>query len=271
MAKYHFNPSTGEPGQCKAEHACPFGLALDSHYGSLREAASGAEEHLAAQAGGSFGQPEGMVLGFEEWKAQKEAQAKLEAKEAASMPVFVEPTAPVSDYRALMPNGLMELGDQARKLGLDLQETHRWAGKLYANTATSDYKGLMVEALQEHVAEAEGYNASIDQELEKSFYFKKPQVRRRKSGTVIETYGEHENLDLITRVDENGKASFEVYDRDELESDRSNDPSGWPSTIGNWTEHFKLYQDHLYLRARWQKEADVRASRAQTIRERIGA
>lgn len=37
MAKFHINPSTGNPGPCKAARACPFGGA-DRHFDSAQEA-----------------------------------------------------------------------------------------------------------------------------------------------------------------------------------------------------------------------------------------
>jgi len=45
MAKYHINPTTGEPGQCKARKSCPFGDLENDHYTSA-EAAREAFEAL---------------------------------------------------------------------------------------------------------------------------------------------------------------------------------------------------------------------------------
>ena len=42
MARYHVNPTTGDPGVCRAEKNCPFG-SIDEHYDS-REAAAAAYE-----------------------------------------------------------------------------------------------------------------------------------------------------------------------------------------------------------------------------------
>lgn len=53
MARYHINPRTGEPGTCRARHACPFGDLESDHYDSpeaAREAyeAGNPEELLRA-------------------------------------------------------------------------------------------------------------------------------------------------------------------------------------------------------------------------------
>lgn len=38
MVKYHINPETGNPNQCKAKIACPFGSLENDHYASKEEA-----------------------------------------------------------------------------------------------------------------------------------------------------------------------------------------------------------------------------------------
>lgn len=45
MTTYHVNEA-GEPGRCKAEHACPFKLPLDQHYATPKEARASYEESM---------------------------------------------------------------------------------------------------------------------------------------------------------------------------------------------------------------------------------
>lgn len=46
MARFHINPVTGEPGQCRAQQACPFGGA-NEHFDSRSEAMEHFEEVMA--------------------------------------------------------------------------------------------------------------------------------------------------------------------------------------------------------------------------------
>ena len=43
VARYHFNPESGEVGRCEAKWDCPFGSFTESHY-PTREAARTAYE-----------------------------------------------------------------------------------------------------------------------------------------------------------------------------------------------------------------------------------
>ena len=47
MARFHINPKTGNPGQCRAQQACPFGGAED-HYSSQEEARAAYERKQAS-------------------------------------------------------------------------------------------------------------------------------------------------------------------------------------------------------------------------------
>lgn len=49
MAKYHISPTTGNPGVCRAAHACPFGGA-DEHYDSATEAREAFENAMTMGA-----------------------------------------------------------------------------------------------------------------------------------------------------------------------------------------------------------------------------
>jgi hypothetical protein len=50
MAGYHINPTTGEPGLCKAKVSCPFGDLEDDHYTSREAAAAAYEKTMATFA-----------------------------------------------------------------------------------------------------------------------------------------------------------------------------------------------------------------------------
>ena len=52
--RYHFNPFSGEPGECKAQKACPYGSLSTGHYGSPAEARAAFE----AEQGSSFSVPD---------------------------------------------------------------------------------------------------------------------------------------------------------------------------------------------------------------------
>lgn len=271
MAKYHFNHATGEAGPCKAELSCPFGLPLDGHFDSLREAAVAAEEHLAKVAGGSFG-ANGMVENFEEWTARREAQEKLAARKEERSSELAPVVAPVSQYRSLMPTHLAYLGDYAREVGLDLQESWYFAGALYDAKETptaNEAKELMLQGIKKHVNEASDKTDEIDKTLNQSKYFANPKLRHRSSGTTLETYSTHDGSDLITRVDERGKATFEVYDHEDGESNYSKNVEGWQSSIGTWMSDFKTYQDHLYLRVLWENEQKRRTDRYEAISKKV--
>lgn len=272
MTKFHFNPETGEAGPCKAEVSCPFGIPLDGHFNSLREAAVGAEKYLSESAGGSFGN-DGMVESFEVWKARKDALETQKTKEEIRQEVLPEPTAPVAQYRALMPPEYSYLGDYARSMGLDLQEAWYFAGELYGKPAPtpSEYKQYMLEGVKKHVMEAFEKNHTLDKTLDSSTYFSSPRLRYRGGKAVLETVTTQDGEDLITRVDSKGKVSFEVYNHDEGESQYSQSPDGWMTSIGTWMQDFKSYQDHLYLRVLWGDEQKRRNDRYEAIGARVNA
>jgi len=270
MTKYHFNPATGEPGACRAEVACPFGLPLDGHFHSLREAAVAAEEKLLETAGGSFG-PTGMVQSFEEWSAQREAQAKLTERRKSPTVNVTTPTAPVEQYVALMPTNLSHLGSYARNAGLDLQEAWHFAGVLHESpkVTPNEYRHLLLEGVKRYVAEATEKTDTLDTTLNESKYFGGARFRQRSSGLTLETYSTQDGSDLITRIDDKGKASFEVFDHEDGESSYSTNVDGWQSSIGDWMPQFKAYQDHLYLRVLWEAEKKRRNDRYEAIARRV--
>lgn len=346
MTKYHFNTETGEAGPCKAEVACPFGLPLDGHFDSLREATVGAEVYFKKLAGGSFGK---QIETFEEYSARQAALRVLESKASESKPAklstranrvlahldTVGPTMaedlptetaakfnnyvtdgverdydnavtellnhglveqytgengytyikakesgpltdlqiPVEQYRALMPSTMPELGDYAKTMGLNLQETWQFAGMLYDKPKPTplEYKQLILEGVKKHVDEAFDKTREIDNVLHKNPYFKNAKFKHRASGTVLETYATIGHEDLITRVDEKGAATFEVYDHDEGESQYSDSMAGWQNSIGNWMNDFRSHQDHLFLRVLWENEHQSRTERYHAIGKRVQA
>lgn len=48
MAKWHYNPETGDVGRCGAVYKCRYQLSEDEHYGSAREASRAYEERQSA-------------------------------------------------------------------------------------------------------------------------------------------------------------------------------------------------------------------------------
>lgn len=265
MTKFHYNPKTGEAGSCRAEIACPFGFALDEHFDSLREATVAAEDYLSKAAGGSFGN--GIIENFDVWSARRKASELLATEQVKVVNDRVDENIPIEKYRALMPVGMEKLGDYASSMGLDLQETWYFAGTLYGKPAPTEteYKEFILEGIKKHVDEAFDKTRELDNILNKNPYFKNVKFKHRSSGTVLEAYSTSDGEDLITRIDEKGRANFEVYNHEEGESQYSDSVNGWQSSIGNWMTDFRAHQDHLYLRVLWENEHRRRNERYLAI------
>lgn len=275
MAKFHFNPATGEAGQCKAEVACPFGLPLDGHFDSFREATVAAEKHLKEQNGGSFART---IEDFDAWSArrarEKERLAKIargEKLEREKEP-FEEPTMNVVQYRNLMPNGQERFGDYVHSLGLNIQEAWHFAGELYKESPKTKegLKNAILTGVNHYIEEAKDKLKEIDVALESSVNFKNFDLKFYVDKTRIETSAVYGDYEFITRVDETGKADFHVYEMTEGETFQPGQVRGEEQAVSNWLHEFKVYQDHLYLRVLWGNEEKRRRERLEEINKRMG-
>ena len=87
--RYHLNPRTGNPGQCKAVKSCPFGDLKDDHY-----------------------------------ESKEEARAEYERRSSAGLPLTKRPLS-VPREEVLNPAAIPELFDRMLEEGYVFNERHR--------------------------------------------------------------------------------------------------------------------------------------------------
>lgn len=152
MSRYHFNPSTGEPGQCRAEISCPFG-GDEIHFSSADEARAGYEK---LQAGATVSTLT---------RAQVKEQAlreKLDADVAAAEAVFAQ-------YQTEGRRGYIE--DENRKAwelqqavkGLPLGSPERQAA---VEARNEGLKKLLAADIAFHRGISRQVGQPVDQEVE---------------------------------------------------------------------------------------------------------
>ncbi len=264
---HHINPKTKEVGICRSEKGqCPFDDG-GSHFETPKDAYLEAERRLVLEYGDNPSlKPAKMVETFEEFQARRWGPPR--PSELPIPPYHNDSSA----YLAMFSPADSQLADYCRESRLTLEETAAVADLLKARkgAVTGGPSALVTAALQGRIADARKNTATIDAQLAASKYFGNGRLRRINGKITIETNQTVGGSDLITRMNEDGKISFGLYDHEDGTTYNSYNPADFvdenQQPLSEWATHYNSYREHLYSRVLWEKEARSREERAGAIR-----
>jgi len=264
---HHINPTTKEVGICRSQKGqCPFDDGA-SHFENPKDAYLEAERRLTAEYGSNPSlKPGEMIETFEEFQARRWGPPQTPGLPTPALHRNSDA------YSAMFTPEQSQLADYCRETKLNLEETAAVADALKANNGSlvGGPSVLITQVMQSRIAEANQNISVLDGQLAESRYFTRNRFQKVNGKINLESNVTVGEVDYITRMNEDGKISFGIYDHLEGSTVNAYSPNDFvdenQQPLTEWSTYYNSYRNHLHNRILWEKEKRTREERAGALR-----